>query len=99
MIRLRCGTILLDNFLAHLAEHALEHPDAAERVVTLEYVKCIEGERAGQQWARLGSTYRRGLPEDCLFEIDGLTLCMSPQTQQGLRDKWIDHRDGELVVG
>ena len=99
MIRLRCGTILLDGFIGHLADRALEHVDAADRVTTLEYVRCVEGEREGQQWARLGSTLRNGLPEDCLFEVDGLTLCMSHQTQQGLRDKWVDHRDGELVVG
>ena len=99
MTRLRCGTILLDGFLAHLAEKSVERADAEDRVITLEYVKCIEGDRAGQQWARLGSTFRRGLPEESLFEVDGLTLCMSQQTQLGLREKWVDHRDGELVVG
>lgn len=99
MIRLRCGTILLDGFLAHLAERSLEHPDAAGRVVTLEYVRYLDGDRAGKQWARLGSTGAKGLPDDCLFDADGVALCMSVQTQQGLRDKWIDYREGELVVG
>lgn len=99
MIRLRCGTILLDGFMGHLADRAVERADSADRVVTLEYLKCIEGDRAGQQWARLGSTARGGLPDKALFDVEGVTLCMSVQTQQGLKDKWVDYRDGELVVG
>ncbi len=95
MLRLRCGTILLDGFLAHLAER-----DAGEdRVTTLEYIGCASGERAGQQWARLGSAPRARLPDECLFAVGEATLCMSPQTQQGLRDKWVDYREGSLVVG
>ena len=97
MTRLRCGTILLNGFLDHIAESACRAPE--ERVVTLEYIKCAAGAQAGQQWARLGSTRRHGLPADCLFEADGVTVCMSPQTQRGLRDKWVDFRDGQLVVG
>ncbi len=98
MERLRCGVIFLDDFLGHLADRAVERA-ADSRVTTLEYIKCADGRAAGQQWGRLGWTTPKGLPDECLFEVDGLTVCMSPQTQQGLRDKWVDFKDGKVIVG
>ena len=98
MERLRCGVIFLDGFLGHLAERALERA-GEDRVSTFEYIAFAEGPQAGQQFGRLGWTRAAGLPEECLFEVDGLTVCMSPQTQEGLRDKWVDFKDGEIIVG
>ncbi len=98
MLRLRCGVIFLDGFLGHLAEHSVARA-GDDRVATLEYIGCVEGPSAGRQWARLGWTRGLGLPDECLFDAGGVTLCMSPQTQQGLRDKWVDFKDGEIVVG
>ncbi len=98
MHRLRCGVIFLDGFLGHLAERALERAED-DRITTIEYVGCLEGPSAGRKWARLGWTRSLGLPDECLFEADGITICMSPQTQKGLRDKWVDFRDGQIVVG
>lgn len=98
MLRLRCGVIFLDEFLGHLAERALERA-GEDRITTIEYVGCVEGPSAGKQWARLGWTRPLGLPDECLFDAGGVRVCMSPQTQLGLRDKWVDYKDGELVVG
>ena len=98
MERLRCGVIFLDGLLDHLADRSVERA-GDDMITTLEYIRCAEGKAAGQQWGRLGWTRKDGLSESSLFEVDGLTVCMSPQTQQGLRDKWVDFRDGQVVVG
>ena len=100
MQRLRCGVILLDGFIEHLAECAISRAGGdGTHVASLEYIHCIEGEQAGEEWTRLASISRGNLSEECIFKVDGVALFMSLQTQQGLRDKWVDFRDGEIVVG
>ena len=100
MQRLRYGVILLDGFIDHLAECAVSRAGGdGTHVSSLEYVRCVEGEQAGEEWTQLGSINRGNLSAECLFEVDGAMLFMSRQTQKGLRDKWVDYREGKLVVG
>jgi hypothetical protein len=101
MEKLRCGTILMDRFLDFLKEE-----DARQRsqgtndpVVILEYIKCAEGSRAGQAFWSL--MWGKGSPERrdwCLFEVAGVTIYMSRQTQQALKWKHIDYIDNQVFV-
>ncbi|MCP4846424.1 MAG: hypothetical protein GY899_00565 [Verrucomicrobiaceae bacterium] len=100
MQRLRCGVILLDGFIDHLAELAVSRAGGDGTLVSsLEYIRCVEGEQAGEEWTNLGSINRTNLSSECVFDVDGVTLYMSRQTQRGLRDKWVDCREGAVVVG
>ena len=100
MQRLRCGVILLDGFIDHLAECAVSRPGGdGTHIASLEYVRCIEGTQAGEEWAELGLIHRGNLSAEYVFEVDGAMLYMSRQTQKGLRDKWVDYRAEKLVVG
>lgn len=100
MQRLRCGVILLDGFIDYLAECAVSRPGGdGTHISSLEYVRCVEGKQAGEQWAKLGIINRVNLSAQCVFEVDGALLYMSRQTQKGLRNKWVDYREEKLVVG
>jgi hypothetical protein len=100
MQRLRCGVILLDGFIDHLAECAVSRAGGDNtHVASLEYIHCIEGEQAGEEWTKFGSISRGNLSIECVFEVDGVMLYMSRQTQKGLRDKWVDYREETIVVG
>ena len=100
MQRLRCGVILLDGFIDHLAERAVSRAGGDDTLVSsLQYICCVEGEQAGEEWTKLGSINRGNLSAECVFEVDGVMLYMSRQTQRGLRDKWVDYREGTIVVG
>ena len=70
MQRLRCGVILLDGFIDHLAECAVSRPGGdGTHIASLEYVRCIEGTQAGEEWAELGLIHRGNLSAECVFEI------------------------------
>lgn len=110
MLRLRCGVILTDPFLAWLREWtAREGTSHAGRVLALDYIRCREGPRAGQAWLEWLWVKRAGLSPHCLFRIDGvateqnapapLDLYLSPQTQAGLRWRHLSARDGQPTVG
>lgn len=110
MIRLRCGVILTDAFLAWLRDWtAREGTSHAGRVLALDYIRCREGPRAGQAWLEWLWVKRAGLSAHCLFRIDGvatendapapLDLYLSPQTQKGLRWRHLDARGGLPTVG
>lgn len=101
MEKLRCGTILTDRFIAFLREE-----DASQRsngvpnpVAILEYVRCAEGDRAGQAfWSLMWGRGDAQMQDWCLFKISGVTIFMSRQTQHALKWKHIDYIDNQVVV-
>jgi len=110
MIRLRCGVILTDAFLAWLREWtATEGTSHAGRVLALDYIRCREGPRAGEAWLEWLWVKRHGLSPHCVFRIDDvavendqsapLDLYLSPQSQKGLRWRHLDARHGQPTVG
>jgi len=110
MIRLRCGVILTDPFLAWLREWTGTEGTSHEgRVLALEYVRCRDGPRAGQAWLEWLWVKRTGLSTHCLFRVEGvakeknapapLDLYLSPQTQTGLRWRHLDAHNGQPTVG
>ncbi len=100
MERLRCGVIFTDPFLAFLgglaAREAVLHPG---EVLALDYIRCVDGARAGQSWLEWMWVRRSGLSEHCFFRVAGLELYLSPPTQQGLKHRYLDMRDGKPFVG
>lgn len=110
MIRLRCGVILTDPFLAWLRDWtAQEGTSHAGRVMAIEYTRCGEGPRAGQAWLEWMWVKRAGLSPHCVFRVEGvatekdvavpLDLYLSPQSQAGLRWRHLDVRGGQPAVG
>ncbi|MCB1094407.1 MAG: hypothetical protein KDN22_02405 [Verrucomicrobiae bacterium] len=101
MEKLRCGTILMDRFIAFLKEEdALQRSQGtSDPVVILEYVKCVEGDRAGEAfWSLVWGRGVAGRKDWCLFSVAGVTIYMSRQTQQALRWKHIDYIDNQVIV-
>jgi hypothetical protein len=101
MERLRCGTILMDRFIAFLKEEdAMQRSQGtSDPVVILEYVKCADGARAGQAfWSLMWSKGIADRKDWCLFPVSGVTIYMSRQTQQALKWKYIDYIDNQVVV-
>lgn len=97
MLKLRCGVIFLEGFVKHLTERAATEDI---KITSIEYLRCLDGERKGGQWWRLGWVPKGALPKHCVFKLeDGVTVAMSPQTQKGLKHRWVDYREGEIVVG
>ncbi len=103
MERLRCGVILTDAFLAHLQdlleEGAPAHPG---QVLAIDYIRCRDGERAGQSWLEWFWVSRKALTtEHCFFRIPslGAEVYLSPQSQQGLKNRFIDFRKNAVFVG
>ena len=110
MIRLRCGVILTDSFLVWLREWtALEGTSHQGRVLALEYVRCLDGARAGQAWLEWMWVKRSGLSDHCVFRLDGvatekntpvpLDLYLSPHSQNGLRWRFLSAQNGQPSVG
>ncbi|MFN0125848.1 MAG: hypothetical protein ACKV19_04085 [Verrucomicrobiales bacterium] len=110
MIRLRCGVILTDPFLAWLREWtAREGTSHVGRVLAIDYIRCREGARAGQAWLEWFWVKRAGLSPHCLFRIEAmametgapapLDIYLSPATQQGLRWRHLDARGDQPTVG
>lgn len=110
MIRLRCGVILTDSFLVWLREWtAREGTSHQGRVLALEYVRCLDGARAGQAWLEWMWVKRSGLSEHCVFRLDGvateknapvpLDLYLSPHSQNGLRWRFLSAQNGQPSVG
>jgi hypothetical protein len=99
MDRLRCGVIITQEFSSFLTEWWRAEPSQhAERVPSLEFVHCGEGARAGESWVTLSWVLAKKLPEHERFDVDGVPLHLSRQSQRGLKWRCLDAREGKLVV-
>ncbi len=100
MMRLRCGVILTRAFLDFLSEMWTREAPAHPRcVVVIDYVRCKDGPRAGQAWLECFWFAKAALSEHCVFTVAGAELYLSPQSQAGLKWRYLDAADGRLRVG
>ena len=97
--RLRCGVIVTDRFKSWLSEwRAREAAANFGCVAELSYVRCAEGQRAGQAWASLVWRPLRGIKEHEIYQVGDVKLFLSRQTRTALRDRCLDLRDDRIVV-
>lgn len=100
MERLRCGVVVTGRFIAFVealvAAEAANHPGA---VLCVEYLRCREGARAGEAWLEWFWVRREGLSEAAIFRIGRAEVYLSPQTQQGLKWRYLDAEAGSPRVG
>jgi len=97
--RLRCGIILTDAFITWLeAWHAREAEAHFGLVPEISYVRCKEGERAGQSWVSLIWRPLDGVEEHEIFSVGRVRVFFPRQTRTALRDRCLDVQDDRIVV-
>ena len=67
-------------------------------IAELTYVKCREGERAGQSWVSLVWRPLEGIKEHELFAVGPVKLYLPKQTRQALKERCLDVKDERIVV-
>jgi hypothetical protein len=97
--RLRCGVIITDAFKEWVeAWQAREGGANFGLVPELSYVRCREGERAGQSWVSLIWQPLGGSKEHDFFEIGRVRVRLPKQTRHALRDRCLDIKEDRIVV-
>jgi len=98
MHRLRCGVIYTNAFAAYLA--AMGHPASGpgRKIISVDYVRCSTGDSAGKEWWKIEWVPEHRAPEECRFKIGDIPICLSRQSQRGLKHRCIDCRDGQVVI-
>jgi hypothetical protein len=97
MEKLRCGVILLPDFIGHLQALCAKREDGL--LPAIDYVRCVDGPRSGESWWSLTWTSARAVRPYNLFKVGEMQIYLSPQTQKALRHRYIDFRDGAVFVG
>jgi hypothetical protein len=96
MHRLRCGVIYTNAFAEYLSQMSQSAVSLVKhRVLALEYLRSAEGKGA---WWNIGWVPEARAPEDCRFTIGETPVCLSRQSQRGLKNRCLDWRDGQVVV-
>jgi hypothetical protein len=99
MHRLRCGIIYTNAFADYLARLELEQREGgARQILALDYLRCGTGEQSGSAWWKVEWLPEHRAPEDCRFTIGQVPVCLSRQSQRGLKHRCIDWRDGSVVI-
>jgi hypothetical protein len=97
--RLRCGVIITDAFKEWLAAWKAREAGANFGLVPeLSYVRCREGERAGQAWVSLIWQPLGGAKPHEIFEIGDVRVHLPKQTRQALKDRCLDIKEDRIVV-
>ena len=97
--RLRCGIIVTDAFVGWLEAWKTREEEANFGLIPeLSYVRCREGERAGQSWVSLIWRPLQGVEEHELFAIGGVRVFFARQTRSALRDRCLDIHEDRIVV-
>ncbi|MBL9114145.1 MAG: hypothetical protein JNJ83_03990 [Verrucomicrobiaceae bacterium] len=97
MHRLRCGVIYTNAFAEYLAQLERSRPQA-RTIIALDYVRCTAGQNQAKEWWKVEWMPEHRAPDDCRFTIGNTPVCLSRQSQRGLKHRCIDWRDGQVVV-
>lgn len=98
MHRLRCGVIYTNAFAEYLSAMEQSAPREARKIISVEYLRCSTGEGAGKSWWKIEWVPEHRAPEECRFKIGDIPVCLSRQSQRGLKHRCIDWRDGQVVI-
>ena len=99
MQRHPCGIIYTRQFSDFLREkqHAEESGHPGE-LLSLEYVSCAEGEKAGMSWWKLAWISFFSAPAEHHLKIGETAVFIHRQSQRGLKNRLLHYTDGEVVV-
>ncbi|MGV3664477.1 MAG: hypothetical protein ACO1TE_30170 [Prosthecobacter sp.] len=96
--RLRTGLIYSQAFADYLAEkHEREHVDHMGEVLHLDYLRCSQGDLAGQSWWQLAWMNGWQAPTEHRHTIGQVEVCILRQALRGLKNRLL-HFDGQRVV-
>ena len=96
--RLRSGLIYSQAFAEYLeSKNNIERFGHPGEVLHLEYVRCSQGDLAGQEWWQI--TWISGLqaPTAHRHQIGDVEVCILRQAMRGLKNRLL-HFDGQNVV-
>jgi hypothetical protein len=96
--RLRTGLIYSQAFADYLEQkHRSEHFAHMGEVLHLDYVRCGQGELAGQSWWQLAWLSGWQAPNEHRHAIGEVEVFIHRQALRGLKNRML-HYDGEHVV-
>jgi hypothetical protein len=99
MQRHPCGIIYTKQFADFLHGKQQEEEDRHPgELLSLEYVRCAEGEKAGTSWLQLAWTSLFSVPEDQKFEIGQTPVFIHRQSRRGLKNRLLHFVNGEVQV-
>lgn len=94
-----CGLFYSRQFADFLRQkreaEARAHPG---ELLSLEYVRCAEGELAGSAWWRLGWISMFRTPAEYCYRIGDTEVFIHRQVKHGLVNRLLHYADGQVVV-
>lgn len=93
------GFIFTQQFADFLRDkHHAEEAHHAGEVLSLEYVCCAEGEKAGMSWWKLTWISLLSAPAESHFKIGETCVFIHRQSRRGLRDRLLHYAAGQVIV-
>lgn len=94
-----CGLIYSRAFADFLSRKQQEEgPAHAGELLALDYIRCREGERAGQAWWQLDWVPLMNIPADARLKLGNTEIALSRKTVQGLKGQLLHYADGQVIV-
>jgi hypothetical protein len=96
--KLRSGLIYSQDFADYIeSRHNIEHFGHPGEVLHLDYVRCSQGELAGQEWCQLNWLSGMHAATEHRHQIGDVEVYISKQAVRGLKNRLL-HFDGKEVV-
>jgi hypothetical protein len=97
--RLRCGIIITDAFVEWIEEwRKREGSENFGLIAELSFVRCGEGERAGESWVSLIWRPLEGVEEHEIYRIGTVRVFFARQTRRALLDRCLDIHENRIMV-
>lgn len=99
MLRHACGIIYTSQFAEFLrAKQRAEQSEHPGELLSLEYVRCAEGEQAGTSWWKLAWISRLAVPHEQSFVIGDTSVFIHRQSRRGLKNRLLHYANGQVWV-
>lgn len=94
-----CGIIYSADFADYLKQkHESEERAHPGELLSLEYVRCSEGEHAGSAWWQVVWIATFSAPAEHRFKIGDTEVFIHRQTRRGLMNHMLHFTNGQVVV-
>lgn len=67
-------------------------------LLSLEYMRCVDGEKAGTAWWHIDWVSLLAVPADQKLEIGETSVFIHRQSRRGLKNRLLHFADGQVVV-